>query len=60
MNRDALAAIAKAAGGADSFEALYEAEGIGRSNLNGRLVTAAPRNAVDPWSAHARLRFPAG
>lgn len=57
---DALKALAKAAGGSDSFEALYEAEGIGRSSLGGRLVVAAPRSAVNPWTEPSHQTFPAG
>ena len=56
----ALAALRKSDGGADSFEALYEVQGIRRSNLTGRLILAAPRSAVNPWAADAKLRFPAG
>ena len=56
----ALKAMAKAAGGGDSFEALYEAEGIGRSSLGGRLVVAAPRSAVNPWTEPSHQTFPAG
>jgi hypothetical protein len=59
-NPDALRALAKAAGGADSFEALYEAEGIGRSSLGGRLVVAAPRTRTNPWIAQPSLSFPIG
>ena len=57
---DALRALGKAAGGAESFEALYEAQGIGRSSLGGRLVLAAPRSGVNPWTSQTNLRFPAG
>ena len=57
---DALKALAKSAGGGDSFEALYEAEGIGRSSLGGRLVVAAPRSGVNPWTEQTHQTFPAG
>ncbi|HEV7386209.1 MAG TPA: hypothetical protein VGN89_15105, partial [Phenylobacterium sp.] len=57
---DALKALAKATGGADSFEALYEAQGIGRSSLGGRLVVAAPRSGVNPWTSQTDLTFPKG
>jgi hypothetical protein len=57
---DALKALAKRVTGADNFEALYEAEGIGRSSLGGRLVVAAPRTAVDPWTSQRSLSFPRG
>jgi hypothetical protein len=56
---EALKALAKTAGG-DSFEALYEAQGIGRSSLGGRLVLAAPRSAVNPWTSQSDKPFPSG
>jgi hypothetical protein len=56
----ALKALNKGAGGADSFEALYEADGIGRSSLGGHLVVAAPRSKVNPWTAQPNLSFPIG
>jgi hypothetical protein len=59
-NPDALKALAKGAGGGDNFEALYEAEGIGRSSLGGKLIVAAPRSAVDPWTSQRNLSFPQG
>jgi hypothetical protein len=59
-NPDALKALAKAAAGSGNFEALYEAEGIGRSSLGGHLVVAAPRSAVDPWTSQRSLSFPQG
>ena len=59
-NPDTLKALAKAAGGGDSFEALYEAQGIGRSSLGGRLVVAAPRSRVNPWTEQTNQTFPAG
>lgn len=55
-----LKALIKAAGKGDSFEALYEAQGIQRSSLSGRLVVAAPRLATNPWSSETDLHFPAG
>lgn len=59
-NPDRLKDLAKAAGGADSFEALYEAEGIGRSTLGGHLLVAAPRTRVNPWTSQPSLSFPVG
>lgn len=56
----ALKALKAADGGADNFEALYEAEGIGRSSLGGHLVLAAPRSKVNPWTAQPNLSFPIG
>ncbi len=58
-NPEALKALARGAGG-DSFEALYEAQGIGRSSLGGRLLIAAPRKAVNPWTEQTNQTFPAG
>jgi hypothetical protein len=54
---EALAGVARSATG---FEALYEAQSIGRSTLGGRLVTASPRTAVNPWTAPPALSFPIG
>ena len=59
-NPDALKALAASDGGADNFEALYEAEGIGRSSLGRRLVVAGPRNRINPWTSQPNLSFPAG
>jgi len=57
---DALKALDRAAKGADSFEALYEAQGIGRASLGGRLILAAPRSAMDPWTSQTSQSFPVG
>ena len=57
---EALKALAKSAASPDGFEALYEAEGIGRSGLGGRLVLSAPRSHANPWTAQPNLTFPAG
>ncbi len=59
-NPDALKALLKTVRDADSFEALYEAEGIGRSTLGGHLEIAAPRSKVNPWTAQPNLSFPIG
>jgi hypothetical protein len=59
-NPDALKVLAKGAAGAGNFEALYESEGIGRSSLGGKLIVAAPRSAVDPWTSQRNLSFPQG
>ena len=53
----ALTAVAQAPCG---FEALYEAQGIGRASLGGRLVLAAPRSKVNPWTSQTDQSFPAG
>ena len=55
-----LRALKAAAKSSDGFEALYEAEGIGRASLGGRRVTAGPRTAADPWTAQPQLSFPIG
>jgi len=57
---ETLKALDKAAKGADSFEALYEAQGIGRASLGGRLILAAPRNATNPWTSQTSQSFPVG
>jgi len=57
---DALKALDKAANGAESFEALYEAQGIGRASLGGRLILAAPRSAANPWTSQSNQSFPVG
>ena len=59
-NPDALKALRKSAGAPNGFEALYEAEGIGRSGLGGHLVLSAPRSAVNPWTSQPNLSFPVG
>jgi hypothetical protein len=55
-----LGALDRAVKGADSFEALYEAEGIGRSSLGGKRLVAAPRSTANPWTAQPQLSFPVG
>jgi hypothetical protein len=59
-NPEALKAIGQAAKQKDNFEALYEVDGIGRASLGGRMVVAAPRTKVDPWTAQPNLSFPQG
>ena len=59
-NPDALKALARAAGSADGFEALYEAQGIGRASLGGRLILASPRRRVNPWTSQTDQSFPVG
>lgn len=56
----ALAALKRGDAGVDSFEALYEVQGIRRSNLTGRLLVAAPRSSLNPWTTDSNLRFPEG
>jgi hypothetical protein len=58
---DTLKALLRQAKDAPAFEALYEAEGIRRANLGGRLLLAAPLDPNRIWSgARRELRFPAG
>jgi hypothetical protein len=59
-NPEALKALSRAVKAKDNFEALYEVDGIGRSSLGGRMVIAAPRTRVDPWTAQPSLSFPQG
>ena len=59
-NPTSLAALSKSDGGAENFEGLFEAQGIRRSNLTGRLILASPRSTVNPWTTDTHLRFPAG
>jgi hypothetical protein len=55
-----LKALRQAVGGADSFEALYETEAIGRSTLGGKRLIAGPRTTTNPWTAQPQLSFPVG
>jgi hypothetical protein len=55
-----LKALGQAVGGADSFEALYETEAIGRSTLGGKRLIAGPRTKTNPWTAQPQLSFPVG
>jgi len=45
---------------ADAFEALYEAEGMSRLNVAGKLLTASPLDAGKIWSGSAGKVYPAG
>jgi hypothetical protein len=57
----ALRALVKRAGGADAFEALYEAEGLRRASLGGRLIEASPLKADRIWAPQREhIDFPAG
>jgi hypothetical protein len=57
----ALKAIAAQAGHADAFEALFEAQGLRRANLGGRLILAAPLAADRIWAPpKTPPAFPAG
>jgi hypothetical protein len=56
-----LKALLAAAGRSDAFEALFEAEGLRRANLGGRLLLAAPLDAAHIWSPPKNPpQFPAG
>jgi hypothetical protein len=53
--------LQKAVHGADAFEALYDVQGIRRSNLGGHLVVAAPLKTDRIWSAQpSEFPFPKG
>jgi hypothetical protein len=57
----ALDAIRAQAGRADAFEALFEAQGLRRANLGGRLILAAPLAADRIWAPpKTPPAFPAG
>ena len=59
-NPEALKTLTRTANSGDSFEGLYEVQGLGRASLGGRLVTASPRTRTDPWTAQPNLSFPVG
>jgi len=50
------------AGQSQFFEALYQVEGMSRTNLDGKLMTAAPLNQSKIWKQNGAqpLTFPAG
>jgi hypothetical protein len=50
------------AGQSQFFEALYQVEGMSRTNLDGKLVTAGPLNQSKIWkqNGNQQLIFPAG
>lgn len=61
VNLGALSAMHKASGDADAFEALYEVQGVRRSNFGGKLLIAAPLKADRIWSEQRPvLQFPKG
>jgi hypothetical protein len=61
VNPAALAAMAKASGGASAFEALYDVQGVRRANFGGRLVQATPLKSERIWSEQRPvLQFPPG
>jgi hypothetical protein len=61
VNLGALAAMHKASSNADAFEALYEVQGVRRSNFGGKLLVAAPLKADRIWSEQRPvLQFPKG
>jgi len=60
-NPAALKGLLAAAGHSDAFEGLFEAEGLRRANLGGRLLVGAPLDAAHIWSPpKAPQQFPAG
>ncbi len=61
VSANALAAMAKASGRADAFEALYDVQGVRRSNFGGRLILASPLKSERIWSEQRpALQFPPG
>jgi len=44
----------------DAFEALYEAEGMNRLNVSGKLLTASPLDAGKIWNGSGGKVYPAG
>ena len=48
------------AGGGDSFESLFEVEGMDQQNLNGRLLLSSPLNSLSKWRSLPQKAFPAG
>lgn len=59
-SRAGLEALMARAKRAPAFEALYEAQGIRRSSLGGRLVMVSPLDPKRIWGARPPLRFPRG
>jgi hypothetical protein len=60
-NPATLKALLKSVRGAEAFEGLFEAEGMRRANLGGRLVLGAPLDAARIWAPPKEpLKFPAG
>lgn len=60
-NARTLKGLIKAADGADAFEGLFEAEGMGRANLNGRLLVGSALDAARIWTPpKTPLPFPGG
>jgi hypothetical protein len=57
----ALRQLLKAANGADAYEGLFEAEGMRRANLGGRLVLGSALDAARIWAPpKTSPQFPAG
>ena len=52
--------IVKTAQSSDAVEALYEAEGMSRLNVAGKLLTASPLDAGKIWNGAAGKVYPAG
>lgn len=55
---EALADLARQAGGASSFDALLAVEGIDKVGLRARLVAVSRRSRETDWSGKARQTFP--
>jgi hypothetical protein len=60
-NAQSLRGLLKAANGADAYEGLFEAEGMRRANLGGRLVVGSALDAARIWAPpKTPIPFPAG
>jgi hypothetical protein len=60
-NSRSLRDLLKAANGADAYEGLFEAEGLRRATLGGRLVLGSPLDAAHIWVPPRKPpQFPAG
>lgn len=51
-------AMAAKAGKTKAFEALYEVEGLNRTNLGGRLTLVSPLDTAKIWAAQSSPHFP--
>jgi hypothetical protein len=60
-DRQGLSAMKQKSGNSDAYEALYQVEGIKRSNLNGGLLLVSPLRTDKIWNPQpAALHFPNG
>jgi hypothetical protein len=60
-SQDSVGLLTSQSGNSKAYEALYEVEGIKRSNLSGRLLMVSPLHADKIWNSQpAALQFPNG